>query len=1016
MKSKLLLITFILISSLGYSQMLEISGRVIDAKSNTPLVGVNVEIQNTSQFFKTDVDGNFIFSKVPSGSKLIFSFIGYKNYELNVTKSQKLTIEMQAASESLEEIVVIGYGSKKKRTVSGSVGFVSNKTIEELKPIKIEQALQGTVAGVAITSGSGAPGSGFAIRIRGISSNGDNAPLVIIDGYLGGDLGILNPNDVESITVLKDAQAAIYGASGANGVILITTKAGKKNTKTKVTFNSYLGSQETTKKMNLLNATDYALLLNESYGNGGQALPYPIVTGLGKGTDWQNEVFNKAPIVSNDFSISGGSDKITYSFSGSDIYQQGIIGGGKSDYKRNTARLSLGVDFSDKIKLSSYFTYTYLDRDSLNENGLGSVLFNALNTPSTLTPYDSNGDFTLVPSTTGFGIEIINPLAQIENTYNDYKLRKLNGGFTLNYDVVKHFKFTTIVGFSTANSKGKNFSKKVNYGGKVFDVTRSSVNQNAINNNDYNFDAYGTYDNTFLEDHKIKVTLGTSVYKEFGSGLFATGFDVPNNSWEFADIALATGTSVAGVRDVGSYGYDERRLSQFGRFEYEFKGKYLFSAMLRRDLSTKFGPDNRVAIFPSFTAGWIVSDEDFFKKDGLFNFVKLRASYGLLGNDKIGNNRYVGSLTGEGVYLFDGTLSTGVAAGVLPNPEIKWEADEKINVGIDLKLWNNKIDITSDYFIDTRKDLLISNIPVSGITGVYAPGSGSPTVNAGTVKNKGFEFSINYKDKITNDFNFGLGYNVTTINNKVLEVANSTGYIEGGLFGVSQPAPSRMEVGHAIGYFLGYQTDGIFQNQAEIDAHPSQAALGSATSPGDIRYKDLNGDGFITYKDKTDLGNPIADFTMGFNLNLNYKNFDFVAYTYASIGNEMVRNYERTLANVNRSNYILGRWTGEGTSNSVPRVTTAATNNNVFSDYFVEDASFLRIQNIQFGYTLNKTLSEKFKISKLRLYAGVNNLYTFTKYRGFDPAANDGSPIGGGIDSGFYPTPKTYMMGLNVNF
>lgn len=1016
MKSKLLLITFILISSLGYSQMIEISGKVIDAKSNAPIPGVNIEIQGSSQFLTSDIDGNFNSSKVPSGSKLIFSSIGYKKYELKVTKSQKFTIEMQPASESLEEIVVIGYGTKKKRNVSGSVGFVSNKTIEELKPIKIEQALQGTVAGVTVTSGSGSPGSGFAIRIRGISSNGDNGPLISIDGYLGGDLGILNPNDVESITVLKDAQAAIYGASGANGVILITTKSGKKNAKTKVAFNSYVGSQETTKKINLLNATDYALLLNESYGNGGQALPYPIVTGLGKGTNWQNEVFNKAPIVSNDFSISGGSDKITYAFSGSDMYQQGIIGAGKSDYKRNTARLSLGVDLTDKIKLTSNFTYTYLDRDALNESGLGSVLFNAINTPSTLTPYDANGDFTLVPSTTGFGIEIINPLAQIENTYNDYKLRKLNGGLSLDFDVVKHFKVTTRVGFNTANSKSKNFNKKVNYGGKVFDVTRSSVNQNAINDNDYTFDAFGAYDNTFLENHKIKVTLGTSIYKEFGSGLFATGYDVPNNSWEFADISLATGTSAAGARDVGSYGYDERRLSHFGRFEYEFKGKYLFSAMIRRDLSTKFGPDNRVAVFPSFTSGWIVSDEDFFKKDGFINFLKLRASYGLLGNDKIGNNRYVGSLSGEGVYVFDGTLVTGVAAGILPNPQIKWEADEKINFGVDLKLWNNKIDITSDYFIDTRKDLLIGNIPVSGITGVYAPGSGSPTVNAGTVRNKGLEFSINYKDKISDDFNFEVGYNVTTINNKVLEVANSTGYTEGGSFGVSQPAPARMEVGHAIGYFLGYQTDGIFQNQTEIDAHPSQAALGAATSPGDIRYKDLNGDGVIDLKDRTDLGNPIADFTMGLNLNLKFKNFDFVAYSYASIGNEMVRNYERTLANVNRSNYVLGRWTGEGTSNTVPRVTTAATNNNVLSDYFVEDASFLRIQNIQLGYTLNKTLSEKFKISKLRLYAGVNNLYTFTKYRGFDPAATDSSPIGGGIDYGFYPTPKTYMMGINVNF
>ena len=1015
MKSKLMLFALLLISTLGFSQTFELSGKVVDAANGSALPGVNVAVKNSSQFTISDIDGNFKFSKVTSGSKLVFTSIGYKNYEATVTSSQKLTISLQNDIKVLEEVVAIGYGSKKKRNISGSVGLVSGKTIDDLKPIRIEQALQGTVAGVAVSAQSGAPGAGLSIRIRGISTNGDNGPLILIDGYQG-DMGILNPNDVESITVLKDAQAAIYGSQGANGVVLITTKSGKKNTKTKFSFNSYSGTQQTTKKLSMLNATEYALLLNESYANGGQPLPYPNASGLGNGTDWQNEVFNNAPIVSNDFSVSGGSDKITYSFSGSDLKQEGIIGGGKSDYKRNTARLSLGADLTDKLKLTSNFIYTYVDRDALNDSGLGSVLFNAINTPATLPVYDTNGAYTLIPSTPGFGIEIINPLAQIDNTFNDYKLKKLNGGITLDYDIIKNVKLTTRMGFNTANSKSKSFSKEVSYGGKVFDVGRNSVSQNTINDNDFSFDGFGVYENTFLESHKIKLTFGTTVYKEFGSGLFATGFDVPNNSWEFADIALATGTSAAGVRDVGSYGYDERRLSHVSRIEYEYNGKSLFSAMIRRDMSTKFGPDNRVAVFPSFTSGWIVSDEDFFNKSSFVNFFKLRASYGLLGNDKIGNNRFVGALNGEGVYVFDDALVTGVAAGVLPNPAIKWEADEKVNFGTDIKLWNNKIDITADYFIDTRKDLLIGYIPVSGITGVYAPGSGSPTINAGTVSNKGFEFAINYKDNITENLKFGIGYNVTTINNEVLKVNNSTGYLESGSFGVGQPAASRMEVGHALGYFYGYQTEGIFQNQAEINASPSQSALGAATAPGDIKFKDINSDGVIDSKDKTDLGNPIADYTMGLNLTLNYKNFDFVAYSYASLGNEMVRNYERTLANVNKLNYVLDRWTGEGTSNTVPRVTTAATNNNVLSSYFVEDASFLRIQNIQLGYTLDKTVSDKMGISKLRIYTSVNNLYTFTKYRGFDPAASDGNPLGGGIDYGFYPTPKTFMFGINVNF
>ncbi len=1015
MKLNLLISVLFLTSFVGFSQTYQVSGKVFDAKANYPLPSVNVVVKNSTQSVSTDLDGNFKISNIKDGAVLIFSYIGYKNYQLKVTKNLVIDIKLSEDANSLEEVVVIGYGNKKKRDISGAVSVVSSKTIEQIQPIKLEQALQGTVAGVTVSTGSGSPGGGLNIRIRGVSTNGNNAPLVLIDGYLG-DLSILNPNDVESISVLKDAQAAIYGTIGSNGVIIVKTKSGKKNAKTTVSFNAYTGFQETTKKLSLLNATEYALLLNESYANGGQPIPYPNVTGLGKGTDWQNEIFNTAPITSQDFTVSGGSDKITYALSATDLYQQGIIGKGKSDIKRNTARLALGVDLSKKFKIQSNFIYTFLDRDALNESGLGSVLFNAINTPSTIPVYDALGNYSLVPSTTGFGIEVINPLAQIDNTYNDYKLKKLNGGINLEYDIVNHLKLSTRMGFNTSNSNSKNFAKQVSYGGKVFDVTRSNVSQNKINDNDYTFDLFGAYENKFLTNHNVKLTLGTTIYKAFGSGLFATGYDVPNNSWENADISLATGTSLSGGRDVGSYEYDFRRLSHFGRFEYEYKGKYLFSAMLRRDVSLRFGPDNRVAYFPSFTAGWILSDEDFFKKEGFVNFLKLRGSFGLLGNDQIGDYRYRGSLSGEGTYVFNGTLVNGTAVGVLPNPGIKWEADEKADIGFDLKLFNKKIDITADVYKNTRKDLLINNIPVSGITGVYAPGSGAPTINAGTVRNQGVEFSINYTDKISKDFNFNIAYNISTLDNEVLEVNNSTGYLEGGGFGVGQPTAVRFEPGHSIGYFYGFQTDGIFQNQAEVDAHPSQNALGAASAPGDLRYKDLNNDGIINLNDRTDIGDPIANLNMGLNLTFNYKNLDFIAYSYASLGNDMVRNYERTLSNLNRLNYTLDRWTGEGTSTTVPRVTTGATNNNVLSDYFVEDASFLRIQTVQLGYTINSKFSQQMGISKFRLYTTVNNLYTFTKYRGFDPTANDGNPVGGGIDSGFYPAARTYLVGVNINF
>jgi TonB-linked SusC/RagA family outer membrane protein len=1015
MKNNFLLLSFLLFSVFGFSQNITISGNVIDAKAKFPLPSVNIVDKTTGKNLSTDIDGNFKISDLSNTSVLEFSFIGYKNYILKVTQSQVVTISLQEDTNSLEEVVVIGYGQKQRKLLTGSVTTISSKTIDQIQPIKVEQALQGTVSGVTVTGSGGAPGAGLNIRIRGVSTNGNNGPLVIIDGYQG-SLDLLNPNDVETITVLKDAQAAIYGTIGSNGVVLITTKTGKKNSKTQVSYNSYTGFQQTTKKLNLLNATEYALLLNESYANGGQALPFPDVSNLGKGTDWQNEVFNDAPIYSQDFSVTGGSDKITYGFSGSDLYQQGIIGGGKSDFKRNTARLNLGVELSPKIKINSNFIYTYVDRDAINDNGLGSVLFNAINTPSTISAFDANGDYSLVPSTPGFGIEVINPLAQIENTYNDFKLKKLSGSFDVEYDIFKGFKLTSRIGFNTSNSNSKSFAKQISYGGKVFDVARSSVSQNKINDNDYTFDLFGAYTKTIADNHNFKLTAGTTIYKSFGSGLFATGYDVPNNVWENADLSLAQGVSEGGGRDVGGYEYDFRRTRHFARLEYDFKGKYLFSGMISRDVSLRFGPDERVAYFPSFTSGWILSEESFFDKTKFLNFFKIRASYGLLGNDQIRDYGYRGLLNGEATYVFDDTLTNGTATGALANPSIKWEADEKVNVGFDLKMWNNKVTITTDLYQNTRKDLLINNIPVSGIFGTSAPGSGAPTINAGSVRNRGIEFAIDYADKINDNLRFSLGYNIATLDNEVIEVNNSTGFLEGGSFGVGQLVPSRFEAGHAAGYFYGLVSDGIFQNQQEITDHPSQSALGAATAPGDIRYKDINQDGVIDFKDRTDIGDPIAKVTMGFNINVFYKNFDFIAYSYASLGNDMVRNYERNLSNLNKLNYTLGRWTGEGTSNSVPRVTTAATNNSVLSDYFVEDASFLRIQTLQLGYTIDKKFSQKIGINKFRVYTTVNNLYTFTKYRGFDPTANDGNPIGGGIDNGFYPQPKTFLLGVNLNF
>ncbi|PLX00455.1 MAG: SusC/RagA family protein [Marinilabiliales bacterium] len=994
-----------------------ITGIVTSADDQLSIPGATVLIKGTATGTVTDMEGNYQLTNVSPEAVLVFSFIGMQTIEITVGDQTVINVVMEADVSLLDEVVVIGYGTVKKQDVTGAVSTVDAKTIDNLKPVRVEQALQGTMTGVSVTEQSGSPGAGVNIRIRGISTNGDPTPVVIIDGYQG-DMTSLNPNDIESITVLKDAQAAIYGTVGANGVILITTKSGKRNTPTTFSFNSNFGFQQTSRKLPVLNANEYAILLNESYAANGQDLPYPDVSGLGEGTNWQDQLFSTAPIFDNNFSVSGGSEKMNYSASISDVRQQGTIGGDKSGYDRTNARVGLGVDLTKWLKLNTNIMYTHIDRTSFNDFGLGSVLFNGINMPSTVPVYDENGDYFLAPA--NLGIEIINPMAQIANTYNNYYLNKWNGNIDLQAKFAKHFTLTGRFGFNTINQDYRSFSMIVDYGGKVFDVTRSSVYQEKENNNDYTADLFMTYDNTFKEAHNLAVTLGTTLYQTWGNNLNATGWDIPNNSWEYADISLANG--IVETKTAGSWVYDQRRASIFTRVQYDYKGKYLASAMFRRDASTKFAPEYAAAYFPSATLGWVMSKENFMSDIDKISLVKIRMSYGFLGSDKIPAYGYISQLNGEGVYVLNGQIVTGSAIGKLPNTSIKWEQSEQFDVGFDLSFFDEKLDFTADYFIKTTEDLLIDNVPVSGILGTHAPGSSGPIINAGTVRNSGFEFAVGWRGGVKENFVYRVNYNFTYLNNEVLEVNNGTGYVEGGSFGVGQPLPARMEVGYPIGYFYGYQTDGIFQTQEEVDAHPDQSDLGAVAQPGDIRFVDVNGDGVINSDDRTNIGDPIPDFIMGLNIQLNFHNFDFIAYLFSSIGNDVVRNYERAQPNVNRMDYWLDRWTGPGTSNTVPRVTTAATANNVFSEFYVEDGSYLRLQRVSLGYTFPEKWF-KSKVKEFRLYVAVNNLFTITNYQGFDPAAyrgydpntQTGSPIGAGFDDGFYPAAKTFWFGLTLN-
>ena len=1014
MSKKVIMLLLFLSPFLMQSQTMNVSGVVKDALNGDVLPGVSISIKGTTIGTQTDFDGLYRISNVKNGSVLVYNYLGYKVKEV-VVNQETINVLLTQTTESLDEIVVIGYGTQSKKEVTGAVSVVSSATIEDLNPTRIEQALQGQVAGVNITQSSGSPGAGSNIRIRGVSTNGDSRPLILLDGRVIEDLSVVNPSDIESINILKDASAGIYGVRAANGVILVKTKSGRKNTDFQSILNISTGFQNTTREIPLLNATEYALLANEAFAANGEALPFASVSGLGQGTNWQNSVFETAPIYSIDYTLNKGTERSTYSLGLSVTSQDGIVGGSKANFNRRNIRFNFDTDITDNLKFTSSTIYTNTNKKNLIENALGSILFNALNMPPTTSVRDSSGNFSLPPAI-GTGIEVANPLAQIDNANNRNWVNKISGSYGLSYKFLDYFTAETRYQANYAVSTSNTYNKIANFGNNnVFNVDLGTFTDFSQSFFDYTFDAFINYERVYNDVHSVKAMIGTSVFKTIGRFQTiltsnAEGDDL-NNVIIGTPVLNGDGLEIFRNNNNGdNLVFDSRLLSYFTRLQYAYDSKYLFSAVLRRDGSTNFGPKNKFGFFPTASIGWVASEEDFLQDSDIVSFLKFRASYGIIGNDRIPGFRFVSVLNGEAEYVFDNQLAQGIALGPIANPEIKWEEQKPLDIGVDLELFD-KVNITMDYFKKTTEDLLVS-AQTSGIIGVAAPGSSVPVVNAGTVVNSGFEFAIGYRESISEDFDFNVNYNFTTLNNEVTFVGNSTGIIEGGSFGVGQDPPSRMEAGFPIGYFYGYQTDGLFQTQADVNAHATQ----TNAAPGDLRFVDVNGDGVIDADDRTYIGDPIADVTMGLNLSFNYKNFDFNAYAFASIGNEIVRNYERTLPLTNRATYFLDRWTGPGTSNTVPRVTTGATGNNLFSDFFVEDGSFLRLQSVQLGYSVGDAALEKLQFNKLRFYVSASNLFTLTKYKGYDPTTSNGAPIGGGIDQGFYPSPKTFLFGMNVNF
>ncbi|MAW83521.1 MAG: SusC/RagA family TonB-linked outer membrane protein [Crocinitomicaceae bacterium] len=1024
-----LFVSFVIIAVSVSSQSFMVTGTVID-ETKEGMPGVTVKVDGSDKGTTTDLDGKYALSIDDKSDKLVFSFIGYKKHIVQVNDQVKIDVQLNVSSESLDEVVVIGYGKTTVKELTGATVQVKGESVERLNIPRMDQALQGQVSGVTINTNSGSPGGSSSIRIRGLSTFGDNDPLILVDGvvYDSEGLNALNPGDIESINVLKDATAGIYGVRAANGVIIIETKKGRKGSKPKFEVGSYVGIQETTNSLDLLNAAEYALIKNEMFIRG-TGSPIFNNTDLKMGTNWQDSIFQTAPIESFNFGVTGGNENSSFSIGGNYFSQDGIVGGNKSSFDRYNARVNLVNSLTEKLTLSSVFLFTHEQRKTLPENGIGSVLYNTINAFPTrdIRTADGNYEYLLEVS------DIINPVAQIENTHNNSKVNKLVGKQEFEYKFNENLTFTNRLSYNYASVDGKTFSPLAWYGpGKyantavnadldpvqvelaedVFIERGASVNEQRATYLDLNFESFLNYSKT-INDHNVKATLGTSVFSRRGDVLNGTAFNIPNNSVDFADISANTAQS-GYLNNTGSYEFEERLLSNFLRAEYGFKYKYIFSAIIRRDGSSKFGPNNRFGYFPSFSGAWIASDESFFNSKSI-TFFKVRTSYGISGNDQIANFAYRALLNGEGVYVFDDIITQGVAIGTAANPDLKWETTRQLNIGVDLQFFNS-IDVSANYFIKNTNDLLFSP-DVSALIGSYGPGGYPPVINAGNVSNKGIEFEFAYATDPKNKVGMNVNFNFTYIDNEVKSVPQGVDFLPGASFGVGGNTATRFEVGFPIGYFIGYQTDGIFQSQEEID---NASVYQPGAQVGDLRFVDVDGDGEINFSnndDKTMLGSPIPKFMLGSVLGFNIFGVDISTNLYAALGHKIVRNYERQQPYANQLGYVLDRWTVDNPSSENPRVTTSATRNGVFSDYFVEDGSYLRVRNVQIGYVLPKNLSNKLGSDYVRIYFSANNLFTITNYMGYDPdIGSAGGALSNGIDYGFYPQARTIMGGINIKF
>ena len=1021
-------------------QNLTVSGVVTSAADQLPLIGVSVQVKGTTNGAITDLDGNYTVS-VASGETLVFSYIGFKTQEIQITNQTTLNVVMEEDSETLDEVVVVGYGVQKKKLVTGATVQVKGETLAKMNTNSPLQAMQGQTPGVNISSTSGQPGEGMKVSIRGLGTVGNASPLYLIDG-VGGDISTLNPADIESIDVLKDAaSAAIYGAQAANGVVLITTKSGKAG-KAQISFDAYYGWQTQARKADMLNAKEYMMIMDEQAVNSGNA-PYDWnsfgsiydANGNVYDTDWVNSMFqNNAQTQSYTLGITGGSETSTYAMSLGYMSQEGIVGGKDvSNYERYNFRINSEHKIfkdSDLLKVGEQVSFVYKMNNGISVgNQYNNTLRGAFGTSPLAPIYSDNNiydspynDTTNSDWYNGDG----NPYgSMMTNSNNENKDVTFSGNVYAELQPIKNLKFRTVFGAVYSTNEYRSFSPLYQFSIYSFNNTRTSAAQNMTHGLTMTWTNTATYDWT-VGEHAFNALVGMEISRYNGTylrgttGILRDGFD----DWNHAYLDNGTATSTDNGLGAAGHPNDETRtVSYFARFGWNWKETYMINATVRADGSSRFARGNRYGVFPSVSAGWTISNEAFMEDThDWLDFLKLRVSWGQVGNQNIDNYQYTAPITSSNThYIFGNQVGADAQSGYwgsypsrLANEDVTWETSEQTNIGIDARFLRSRLSLTADFYIKTTKDWLVE-API-----LATAGTGAPFINGGDVKNTGIELALTWNDQIGSDFQYNVGINGAYNKNKVGNIPTEDGIIHGDTNMLYDNTPEfyRASNGHPIGYFWGYETAGIFQNKQQIEDWKAagNGILQADVQPGDVIYVDQDHNGVIDDNDKVDLGNGTPDFTYGFNLGFSYKNFDFAMNAYGAVGNQIVQSY-RNHAN-SHSNYtsaILGRWTGEGTSNRLPRVTENNFNWQ-FSDLYIQDGDYLRISNITVGYDFAKLINLK-AISQARLYFQVQNAFTFTKYDGMDPEIGYGtSDWVSGIDLGYYPRPRTYLIGVNLKF